>query len=218
MLNELIPSPDWGEEGKDWMRVPLVNGGWCVVDAEDYEKAACRRWQICQREGWASRVVSQSRPTVLLYKIVVDMPRLARIAFIDGNPLNHRKVNLHLCSTAIACFNCGLIYRKKASRLIEYKTQFCSVKCRDEFSATSVEAWGRRYRGVKKSADMGRVYTPELIRRISEWDGEGCAFPLCEKAKSRQSKWPLCPLHRTRFEYFRADSKRHYQRRLNELI
>lgn len=136
---EISPQPEWGEEGKDWMRVPLVSGGWCVVDAEDYEKVIGRRWQICQREGWATRVISQSRPTVLLYKIVVSMPRLARMAFIDGNPLNHRKANLRFSSSTVACFNCGLIYRKKASRLIKYKGQFCSNACRNESQIQQVE-------------------------------------------------------------------------------
>jgi hypothetical protein len=68
----------------------------------------------------------------------------------------------------------------------------------------------RRARLIGRGDD---IYTPSMLRRFLEWDGEGCAFPLCDDLNGgvgmkTLTNWHLCGSHRAELlTFFRKQRK-----------
>jgi hypothetical protein len=69
--------------------------------------------------------------------------------------------------------------------------------------------WVRREQADTQRSQLLKVrgcrsfYTPSMLRRFLGWEGENCAFPLCDEpqmfdADTTRTHWHLCITHRSR--------------------
>lgn len=81
------------------INVPLVNGGWTVIDAEDFSKISGLTW--FQHKGYALYYIRDengSRTQGRLHRLILESPKGVLVDHINGNPLDNRKANLRLCN------------------------------------------------------------------------------------------------------------------------
>ncbi len=79
-------------------RIPLTQGKFAIVDAEDYYRLVKYRWSAgrngntfyaCRRHGGTS---------LMMHRVIMDAPKHLIVDHIDHNGLNNRKANLRLCT------------------------------------------------------------------------------------------------------------------------
>jgi hypothetical protein len=78
--------------------IPLVYGGFAIVDADDYERLVKYKW-YCYYLGsssYAYRTVGNTR--ILMHREILNAPKGMVVDHKDGNGLNNRKRNLRLCT------------------------------------------------------------------------------------------------------------------------
>lgn len=79
--------------------IPLTQGRFAIVDAEDYEEISQHKWHVmkCRRSEYAARY-STSRKHILMHRVLLGAPAGLVVDHRDGNGLNNRKSNLRLCT------------------------------------------------------------------------------------------------------------------------
>jgi hypothetical protein len=79
--------------------IPLTQGRFAIVDAEDYEELSQHKWHVmkCRRSEYAARY-STSRKHILMHRVLLNAPAGAVVDHRDVNGLNNRKSNLRLCT------------------------------------------------------------------------------------------------------------------------
>ncbi|MBW8039596.1 MAG: hypothetical protein FVQ85_06310 [Planctomycetes bacterium] len=80
--------------------IPLTQGRFAVVDADDYERLIKHKWS-CQKSKnncYASRAYGYTR--ISMHRVIMKAPKGLQVDHIDGNGLNNRKSNLRLCTHA----------------------------------------------------------------------------------------------------------------------
>lgn len=81
------------------INVPLVNGGWTIIDADDFSKISRLVW--FQHNGYALYYIRDengSRTQGRLHRLILSSPKGVLVDHINGNPLDNRKRNLRLCN------------------------------------------------------------------------------------------------------------------------
>lgn len=87
--------------------IPLTQGKFAIVDAEDYDLLAKYKW-YCQRSGnrfYALRRNPQRQTRTTMHRQILHAPEGLFVDHIDGDGLNNRKSNLRLCSAAQNAWN-----------------------------------------------------------------------------------------------------------------
>jgi len=80
--------------------IPLIRGGFAIVDGDDYEKLAKYRW-YCEHEGNTSYAVrTKNGKRIYMHRQILDAPKGKVVDHKDGNGLKNRKSNLRLCTRA----------------------------------------------------------------------------------------------------------------------
>ena len=95
-----------GPEEEDGARyIPLVQGGFAVVDAEDYERLRKYKWYLCQEGNvfYAFRYTSGAQ--IRMHREIMNAPNGVMVDHIDRNGLYNRKSNLRLCSRRENSYN-----------------------------------------------------------------------------------------------------------------
>ena len=94
-------------------KLPLTQGQFAIVDAEDYERLAKYNWCLCNGNGTIrvarGTYTNLNKSCGLAYEIM-HFPKGQAIIHLNGNPLDHRKINLtiasrSLCNQRYACHN-----------------------------------------------------------------------------------------------------------------
>jgi len=87
--------------------IPLTQGKFAIVDAEDYDRLAKYKWH-CRRSKnkfYAYRTERKTRKTIGMHREILGAPPGLLVDHIDGNGLNNRKSNLRLCTYSQNTYN-----------------------------------------------------------------------------------------------------------------
>jgi len=88
------PSPD--DSGV--RLIPLTQGKFAIVDADDYERLAKYKWHAYKNGStyYASRTSANKK--IIMHREIMQAPKGLLVDHIEGNGLNNRKSNLRLCT------------------------------------------------------------------------------------------------------------------------
>jgi hypothetical protein len=98
------------------MRVPLTQGKFALVDAEDAERVMQFKWFALNKGGWwyAGRQRREPRTirgqpgksyTLYLHRFLLDAPDGTDVDHINGDGLDNRRANLRICTHAENSYN-----------------------------------------------------------------------------------------------------------------
>jgi len=95
--------------------IPLTQGKFAIVDAEDYEELSKYKWYVSKNETTEYAVRCSCRKQILMHRVLLNAPAGLLVDHRDCNGLNNRMSNLRLCTHQEN--NCNQRPRKgKASR------------------------------------------------------------------------------------------------------
>lgn len=89
------PAPDNGAR-----LIPLTQGKFAVVDAEDYERLAQHKWHCRKAKNNFYAFRRKQNKMVSMHREIINAPEGLLVDHIDGNGLNNRKGNVRLCTYA----------------------------------------------------------------------------------------------------------------------
>jgi hypothetical protein len=93
--------PDDGE----YRRIPLSNGKFAIVDAADCDRLSRYRWSAMERNGKCYAYRREGKRRIWMHRQIMKAPRNLVVDHKDGNSLNNRRSNLHLCTRRQNAFN-----------------------------------------------------------------------------------------------------------------
>jgi hypothetical protein len=84
----------------DARQIPLTQGKYAIVDADDYYRLAKFNWYAVpgNRTFYASKKMAQTN--INMHRLIMDAPKNLVVDHIDHNGLNNRKSNLRICTNA----------------------------------------------------------------------------------------------------------------------
>lgn len=85
---------------KPFKKIVLSNGGFALVDEEDYEKAIQYKWMRHRIEINREIVETTTKPRLFLSRFIMNPSEGMQVDHIDGNTFNNRKSNLRICTNA----------------------------------------------------------------------------------------------------------------------
>jgi hypothetical protein len=90
----------------------------------------------------------------------------------------------HRCWKTFTCRFCGVKFRRRGA----HKFMYCSRNC--------MNADVGNQRRVGKRKDPRLIYSPELLRLMSQSNGDTCSFPECSDSRGRaRNPWNACSRH-----------------------
>lgn len=90
-----MPNPTNTNSGT--RKIPLTQGKFAIVDAEDYLMLI--KWKWHHRGGYAKRAINrrEERRAVAMHNQIMNPPKGMEVDHINGNGLDNRKCNLRIC-------------------------------------------------------------------------------------------------------------------------
>lgn len=180
--------------GKDTRNLPLYGTGEvALIDERDYLRLARHRWLLDRYYAYRNRIVDGRWRKQGLAHAVLDLPRLSRVEFVNGNTLDCRRANLRAVL--------GFVYVNRKSNRNPYRVQFSiddhQFDCggwprRDEAeearAALSPLVASLRGRSLSRREIQARL-DAETGRAARRYAGEGVAAELMRFAST------LAPSH-----------------------
>jgi len=139
ILPSQTPPPPQGDGAK---LIPLTQGKFAIVDAEDYNRLAKYKWS-CQKDRnnyYASRANGNTR--IFMHREIMKAPKGLQVDHINRNGLNNRKSNLRLCTHAENVHNS----RPMRNGSSQYKG-VCWHKCKKKWCVSISKSGKRTYLG-----------------------------------------------------------------------
>lgn len=139
--------------------IPLTQGKWAIVDAEDFELVSKFKWRSSGGVyGYVRTSVTSSIPneqdTILMHRLIMRAPSHLKVDHKNHDPLDNRKSNLRLCTPSQNFGNAG----KRKNSKQPYK---------------GIEPWGNKWRAKILARHIGLFSTPEDAARA--YDTEAIA-------------------------------------------
>lgn len=87
-------------DGKPARRVPIIHGGYAIVDAENYDWIIKIPWRLRQARTDAPSyaITTIDRRNVGMHRMIVKAPSNKFVDHINGNGLDNRESNLRICN------------------------------------------------------------------------------------------------------------------------
>lgn len=89
---------------KLYRKIPLTQGQFALVDAEDFERISKFKWYAHKKNGvfYAMRMVGgrKNRKMIPMHAEIMNTPKGMETDHRDGNGLNNRQNNLRVCTHA----------------------------------------------------------------------------------------------------------------------
>lgn len=79
-------------------KIPLLRGGYTLVDKEDYDKYSKYVWYKNAQGRVVSVLKGKARPPVRLHRVIMNAPKGYEVDHINHNPLDNRRENLRICT------------------------------------------------------------------------------------------------------------------------
>lgn len=79
-------------------RIPLGNGLFAIVDANDYEEVSKYKWRASHHGRTVYATCVKRGRVVYMHRMIMGARKGRLVDHIDGNGLNNRRCNLRLCN------------------------------------------------------------------------------------------------------------------------
>lgn len=80
--------------------IPLTQGKHAIVDDSDYDWLVTRKWHMHSRYAGRWEVGSGGRTLFMMHRAITNCPSGMVVDHINGDPLDNRRCNLRVCTTA----------------------------------------------------------------------------------------------------------------------
>lgn len=85
---------------KNYVRIPLTQGKFAIIDAADFEKVGHFKWHF-SNDGYARRnesrkITGNKHVTLKMHRVLLDCPADMHVDHIDGNGLNNTRANIRI--------------------------------------------------------------------------------------------------------------------------
>lgn len=148
--------------------IPLSQGKYALVDAEDYPKLARHKWSATRGKTtfYALRHVGRNKK-IMMHRDVMNPPDNLLVDHIDHNGLNNTKNNLRLAT-----------YHQNNVNRIKTRTNKCSSKYkgvslhkRDKLYHASICCNGKKYKlgSFKNETDAAKAYDKKARKLFCEF-------------------------------------------------
>ena len=95
---ELVP-PDLAAALAEGAKlIPLTQGRFAIVDAEDYGRLNQYKWHVCKNRRAEYAVRGSGPKNIKMHRLLLNAPPHLLVDHRDRNGLNNRKANLRLCT------------------------------------------------------------------------------------------------------------------------
>jgi hypothetical protein len=177
--------------------IPLTQGYYAIVDAEDYERVSRYKWCLMIRGSKAYAMRTERGKTILMHREIMKPPKGMVVDHINGNGLDNRRCNLRACTVLQNAWNrkpakgssspyLGVYRRKSRPDKWYVKVQGDGeVTNLGPFDSELEAARARDYRAVEVHGPYAHVNLPD------EWPPERRAAVM-EAARLRAGT-PECP-------------------------
>jgi len=96
-----------GSRSRTGLLIPLTQGKFAIVDPEDYDNLIKYKW-IAHQDGkkyYAYRTIPYTKKKIAMHRQIMHAPKGLIVDHIDGDSLNNRRSNLHICTPAQNGYN-----------------------------------------------------------------------------------------------------------------
>lgn len=104
--------------------IPLTQGYFAIVDADDYEKLSQYKWQVEIKRSVCYAHRTEGKKTISMHRQILNAPPGMYCDHINHNGLDNRKANLRLCTPQQNSFN----QRPRPNCTSKYKGVFWSQR------------------------------------------------------------------------------------------
>ena len=169
--------------------IPLTQGQFAIVDADDYERLAVHKWYL---GGWKRKYAQRSSDgkTIMMHREIIEVPAGMVCDHINHNTLDNRKCNLRSCTLAQNGYNrlpnknsssrykgvCLNKKRRKWAANIRYQNRLIHISYFDEEEEAAIAYDDMAIKLFGEFACLNCQYRPE----IRQWIEQMYLFPPME--------------------------------------
>jgi hypothetical protein len=197
------------EPGDGVRRIPLGDGQYALVDAEDYEWLSQWRWHLSN--GYATRM--ENRKNILMHREIMKPPKGKSVDHINHQKQDNRRINLRNCTWeenvhnrskrrgSLSRFN-GVTYKKRSRKWVA-TVWFNRKQTRCQQFDTEIEA-ARAYdrMAVETFGEFANVNFPE------DWPRERREQVQAESRRAVKSSSGRTPVRARRPKVRKARTKK----------